>query len=80
VGSQGVAAAIAQLAFWILLIVGVALGELRRSAAVLVVLWIAGYFGMPRLFAFGDLLITSYVAILDIVLVILVFKRDVRLT
>jgi hypothetical protein len=80
-GSYGIAAAIAQIAFWIVLVVGLAFGELRWPAAALfVVLWIAGYLGLPRLFGSGDLLMTSYVAVLDIALVFLVFKRDVRLT
>jgi hypothetical protein len=81
VGSQGIAAVAAHIAFWVLLVLGVTLGELRwRIAGLLVVLWVGGYVGLPRLFTFGDILVTSYVAILDIVLVFLVFKGDVRLT
>jgi hypothetical protein len=80
-GSQAVAAWIAHAAFCVLLVLGIAVGELRRSvAALFVVLWIAGYAGLPRLSNLGDLFITPYVAVLDIVLVFLVFKGDVRLT
>jgi len=42
------------------------------------VLWAAGLF-VQRLVPVGFLLFPSYVAILDIVLVLLVFKADVRL-
>ena len=80
-GSQGIAAWIAHIGFWVLLILGISFGELRRSVAGLfVVLWIAGYAGLPRLSAFGDLFVAPFVAILDIVLVFLLFKGDVRLT
>ena len=80
-GSIGIAGLIAHVGFWILLVLGIAAGEVRRPVAVLFVsLWIVGYVGLPRLFAFGGLLVTSYIAILDIVLVFLVFKQDVRLT
>jgi hypothetical protein len=47
---------------------------------VFVVLWVAGYAGLPRLSASSAPLVTSYVAILDIALVWLVFKSDLRLT
>jgi hypothetical protein len=80
-GSQGIAAWIAQIAFGLLLVFGIATGELRRAvAALFVVLWVVGYAGLPRLSTFGGLFVTPYVALLDIVLVFLVFKQDVRLT
>ena len=81
IGSQAAAAWIAQLAFWVLLGLGIGFGELSRKGAVLfVALWAAGYIGLPRIWWLGGFLVTSYVAVLDIVLVFIVFKGDVRLT
>lgn len=80
IGSQAAGAWIAQLAFWILLALGIAYGELgRRRVAAFVALWLAGYFGLPRLSWTAGLFVTSYIAVLDIVLVFMVFKTDVRL-
>ena len=81
VGAPAVAAWIAQFAFWVLLALGVFYGELsRRSIVSFVVLWAAGYFGLPRLSAYGGLLVPPYIAVLDIALVWVVFKGDLRLT
>jgi uncharacterized sodium:solute symporter family permease YidK len=78
-GSAGAARLVAHMAFFCLLLLGWFSDELsRRAAAVMVGLWVAGYVGsayVPQ----GDMILTSYVAILDIVLVLLVFKGDVRL-
>src|SRR5262245_24351179 len=77
-GSQSVAAWIAQLTFWAVLIVGAAMGELSRKAAVaFVVLWVAGVVGLPRASALGSGFTTTYVAFVDIALVFMVFKGDV---
>jgi hypothetical protein len=76
--SPGVAGWIAQLVFWIVLAASAAMGELGvRSVGVFVSLWIAGlaalsYVQSPELFS-------PYVAVLDIVLVFVVFKGDVHL-
>jgi hypothetical protein len=81
VGAPAVAAWIAQFAFWVLLAVGVFSGELgRRSIVTFVVLWAAGYFGLPRLSAYGGLFVPPYIAVLDIALVWIVFKGDIRLS
>jgi hypothetical protein len=81
VGAPAVAAWIAQFAFWVLLALGVFYGELRRRSMVsFVVLWAAGYFGLPRLSAYGGLFVPPYIAVLDIALVWVVFKGDLRLT
>jgi hypothetical protein len=81
IGSQAVAAWVAQLAFWVPLTLGIMYGELsRRRAAIVVVLWLLGYLILPRISPFSELFFTSYVAVLDIVLVFIVFKGDVRLT
>jgi hypothetical protein len=81
IDSHAVAGWIAQLAFWVLLSLGVFFGELsRRSAIVFLVLWAVGYFGLPRLSADGWFAVMPYTAVLDIALVWLVFKGDVRLS
>jgi hypothetical protein len=65
--------------FWILLAVGWMLGELRvTGVAIFVLLWLAGFFGL-RLLVF-EALFGPYVTILDIALVLIVFKGDVRLS
>jgi hypothetical protein len=78
-GSVGVAAWIAHCAFWILLCAGWVRRELDvRGIAVFIGLWLAGFAG-ARLVLSG-MLFVPYVAILDIALVFVVFKGDVRLT
>ncbi len=67
---------LAHVAFWVLLLFGVAEIGLRR-VVFFVVLWGIGYL-ISRSLMVGSLLFTSYVAVLDIVLVLLVFKGDVR--
>ena len=67
---------IAHVVFWILLLVGASeIG--RRSCAVYVGLWRIGYIGSSWLT--GGLLFVSYVAVLDIALVLHVFQGDVHL-
>jgi len=78
--SSGVAAWIAHLAFWILLPYGWFWDELTaRGVAVFLALWAAGFFGLSLISPVGSALFPSYVAVLDIVLVFLIFKGDVRL-
>jgi hypothetical protein len=80
VGSSGVAAWIAHVAFWALLLIGVASGELgKKGGALFVALWLAGYVALP-LMPSGEILLTPYLAALDIVLVFTVFKGDIRLS
>jgi hypothetical protein len=70
---------IAHVAFWVLLIAGRALGELgTKSTATFLVLWLAGLWGRPYT-PYGTALFASFTALLDVVLVMLVFKRDIRL-
>ena len=77
VGSAVIASWIAHGAFWILLALGTT--ELRRrTAAVFVALWLIGYVAFGRLGVGG--FFVSYVAVLDIALVFIVYKGDVRLT
>lgn len=78
VGSALVGAWIAHVAFWCLLVWGLMTGELgRRGAVIAVVLWLAGYIGLSFV-PIG--LFPSFVAVLDIGLVFVIFKGDVRLT
>jgi hypothetical protein len=78
VGSAGIAYWIAHGAFWMLVVFGAA--ELRvKGVAWFLALWLIGYAGSGW-FPQGALLFLSYVATLDIALVFLVFKGDVRLT
>jgi hypothetical protein len=78
--SQTAAAWIAEAAFVVLLALGAVSGELSRARLVLfVVLWLVGYFGLPLLFPLGGLFVASYVAILDIALVFIILKGDVRI-
>ena len=81
VGAPWVGAWIALIAFWVVLALGAFFGELRRRSLVtFVVLWGVGYFGLPRLSESGGLFVTPYIALLDIALVWMVFKGDIRLT
>ncbi|HET7697223.1 MAG TPA: hypothetical protein VFK57_16035 [Vicinamibacterales bacterium] len=79
--SSGAAALVAQIAFWVILGIGVAFGELRgRSTAIFVLLWALGVFGLPGVAAAGGVFVAPYVAVLDIVLAFVVFKGDVSLS
>lgn len=60
---------------------GIVFGELRRSSTLIfLALWAVGFFLLPRISPYSGLLVTPYVAVLDIVLAFLVFKGDVRLS
>lgn len=77
-GSPAAAALIATLAFIVLIALGLARGDLTyRSTAVFVCLGALAVMGLPRL-PFGSALVASAIAILDIALVLTVFKGDVR--
>jgi hypothetical protein len=76
--SAAAAAFIAHAMFWGLLAYGWVLGELRTAAAVFLAVWLAGLFGLPYL-RYGAATFSSFVAVLDVALVLLIFKGDVRL-
>ena len=79
VGSAGVAGWIAQIAFWALLLIGLGSGDLgKKGGAFFAALWMVGCFGLQFLPS-GGMLLTPYLAIIDVVLVFLIFKGDVRL-
>jgi len=78
--SQQFAALVAHVGFWLLLAYGWFWDEIGpRGIAVFVMLWLAGMFGL-RVVPYGGGLFPSFVAVLDIALVFLIFKGDVRLT
>ncbi len=78
--SATVAGWIAHIAFWTVLTIGAWSEDLGpKSLGVFIVLWLAGMFGLPHV-SFGAGLSTPFVAVLDIALVFLVFKGDIRLT
>jgi hypothetical protein len=79
-GSAAVAGWIAHIAFWVLLPYGWLCDELSaRAGAGFLLLWLVALFGLPYL-PYGGSLTTSFVAVLDITLVFIIFKGDVRLT
>ena len=80
IGSSAVAGWIAQIVFWALVLLGVGSGELGiKGAAIFVTIWLAAYIGLPFV-SFGSLFLTPCVAALDVALVFLVCKGDVRLS
>ena len=81
-GSPLVAAFIAHAAFWILLLYGWAWGDLKlRRIAVFLLLWVAALFGLPHVpYQPARAMFSSLVAALDIALVFIIFRGDVRIT
>ena len=78
-GSAGLASWIAHVVFWALLLIGAGSGELGgKGAAALAALWALGYFGLQSVPG-GTMLLTPCLAIIDVALVFLIFKGDVRL-
>ena len=79
-GSPAVAGWIAHVLFWGLLVFGWLRDDLgARGIGAFLVLWLAGLYGLPFL-RFGAAPFSSFVAVLDIALVLVVFKGDLRLT
>jgi hypothetical protein len=79
VGSSAVAAWVAQAVFWGLLLWGVARRGLSpRRSVVFLMVWLAGRVVCPYV-PYGPAMFSSYVAAIDIALVLMVFKGDVRL-
>jgi hypothetical protein len=74
--STQVAAWIAHSAFVVVLFLG--WDELWRGRVVFPLLWLFGYFAQSYV-PWGPALFPAYVAVIDIVLVFMVFKGDVSL-
>ena len=77
-GSISIGYWIAHGAFWMLIVYAAAILGARR-VAVFIALWLIGYAGSAWVQQ-GTTLFMSYVAMLDIALVLMVFKGDIRLT
>ena len=78
--SATIAALIAHAVFWGLIALGLASGELsQRAAAIVSGLWLLGFFGLDYV-AGGTVPFASYVAVLDVALVFIIFKGDVNPT
>jgi hypothetical protein len=78
--TAGVAALIAHVAFWFLLGYGLAWQEIRRTALVVfLALWILGYVAVGFI-PYGAVPFSTWVAVLDIALVFVIFKGDLPLT
>jgi hypothetical protein len=79
-GSIGIAGWIATLAFPILLALGWMRGELgATSTGVFAIIGLLAWLGLPHMASNGGLYVTPALALLDIVLVFVVFKGDVRI-
>ena len=78
VGSALIGAWIAHVAFWILIAIAAA-QACYRLTVIFVGLWLIGYTA-ARSVAFGAAWFVPYVAALDIALVLIIFKGDIRLT
>ena len=79
-GSIGIASWIAALAFPTLIVLGWSRGDLNLKRAVgWACVGLLVWLGLPRLFVSGSHFVTSALAILDIALVLVVFKSDVRI-
>ena len=78
IGSLSIGYWIAHGVLWLLAVFAASTLGVRR-AAIFIVLWVAGYVASMWM-SQGAMLFTSYVALLDIGLVLMVFKGDIRLT
>ena len=80
IGPSAVGGFVAVWGFWMLLFLGWVRGELGPAGiAIFLGLWLGGFVGLRYIPSIGSLF-TSYVAALDIALVFIVFKGDVRVT
>jgi hypothetical protein len=79
-GSPAIAGLVAHAVFWFRLAYGWFRDEVHLvSATIFLSLWVLGWMGLPY-FPYGAALFSSYVAALDIALIFMIFKRDVRLS
>jgi hypothetical protein len=79
-GSSAVASWIAHVAFWALLALGWMSGELRiRGTFIALSCWLTAYISLSFL-SYGSGLFPSFVAVIDIALVFVIFKGDVHIT
>ena len=76
IGSPLVGWWIAHVVFWVLLVLAVR-DRRWRTIGVIGVLWVAGYIASGQVASLA-LFFIPYVAVLDIALVFIVLKRDIR--
>ena len=75
----GLGGLIAQAVFWAVLGIGWFMDELStRAAVIFMILW-AGAYTVSAYVPQGDYLFVSFLAVLDVVLVLMVFKGNIRL-
>jgi Na+-driven multidrug efflux pump len=78
-GSAAIGGLIAHAAFWVLLVRGYVSDEIGvRGCAIALVLWAIGLIVLPRVPYAPPF--STYIAVVDIGLVFVIFKGDVRLT
>jgi hypothetical protein len=80
-GTPAIAGFLAQAIFWILVGCGAVSGELPPiRAGAFVAIWLAGRVGLSHLLfdPFG-MFFSSFVALLDVALVLMIFRGDIRL-
>ena len=79
-GSPQIGQWIAVIAFPTLLILGYISEELKpRWIAAFAIVGVAAWIGLPRFPPSGGYLVSPVLAVMDIVLVLMVFKRDIRI-
>jgi hypothetical protein len=78
-GSAAIASLFAHAAFWLLVVFGRLSEELSVRGAVLFVLTWSAALVLSGYVPYGDALFPSFVALVDIALVLTIFKGDVRL-
>ena len=79
-GSPLIGQWIALVAFPTLLILGYISEELKpKWIAAFAILGVAAWIGLPRFPPSGGYLVTPALAVLDIMLVLTIFKRDIRI-
>jgi hypothetical protein len=80
-GTPVIAAWIGRVAFWVLLPWGLASGELGiKSAGIFLTLWLFAFVGFGYLPVPYSAMFPPFVAVLDVVLVLFIFKGDIPIT
>lgn len=80
-GAPVIGAWIAHIVFWAVLGLGFLTNSLSvRAASIFATLWVVGYVLLSRLGGSSGVFVAPYVAVLDVALVLAVFKGDVRLS
>jgi hypothetical protein len=80
VGTPLITAWIGVVAFWCLVAWGMASAELsRRTVGVFLALWLLAYVGFDYLPVPYAAMFPAFVALLDVALVLIIFKGDLRI-